>query len=80
MAPDAVPSAWGPGAAVELLREALDAAHGAANRTLWLEVVVRQLRARRFYEREGLFLDDRMEPGSNGLFDLLYYRHHQPAP
>jgi GNAT superfamily N-acetyltransferase len=75
-----VPSAWGTGAAAELLHEALDAAHRVGHRTVWLEVVDRQLRARRFYEREGFVLDRAMAPGSNGLFDLLCYRHEQPAP
>jgi GNAT superfamily N-acetyltransferase len=34
-----VPSAWGIGAAVGLLQGALDAAHRAGHRTVWLEVV-----------------------------------------
>ncbi len=75
-----VPSAWGTGAAVRLLRGALEAVHQAGHRTIWLEVVDRQERARRFYEREGFHLDAEMEPGSNGLFNLVYYRHDQPAP
>jgi GNAT superfamily N-acetyltransferase len=75
-----IPSAWGTGVAGELLREALNAAREVGNRTVWLEVVERQTRARRFYEREGFVLDNTMEPGSNGLFDLLCYRHDQPAP
>ena len=70
-----IPSAWGSGAAVELLHCALDAVHRVGHQTLWLEVVDRQLRARRFYEREGFVIDDTLEPGSNGLFDLIYYRH-----
>ena len=75
-----VPSAWGTGAAVGLLHRALEATHQAGHRTVWLQVVDRQLRARRFYEREGFVFDSTMEPGSNGLFELLYYRHDQPAP
>jgi GNAT superfamily N-acetyltransferase len=75
-----VPSAWGTGAASGLLHGALRAAHRAGHSAVWLEVVDRQLRARRFYEREGFVLDHTMEPGSNGLFNLLYYRHDQPVP
>jgi len=75
-----IPSAWGSGAAVELLRGALSAAHRAGHRTIWLQVVDRQERARRFYEREGFRLDNTKEPGSNGFFDLLIYRHDQTAP
>lgn len=75
-----LPSAWGTGVATGLLDAALDAAHRAGNRTVWLQVVDRQTRARRFYEREGFVLDNAMAPGSNGLFDLLRYRHDQPAP
>jgi GNAT superfamily N-acetyltransferase len=74
-----VPSAWGTGAATRLLKGALDAAHQAGNHTVWLRVVDRQMRARRFYEREGFVLDNTLEPGSNGLFELLHYRHDQPA-
>lgn len=75
-----IPSAWGNGTATGLLHEALDATQEAGHRSVWLEVVGRQMRARRFYEREGFMLDDTMEPGFNGLFDLLRYRHDQPAP
>jgi GNAT superfamily N-acetyltransferase len=75
-----IPSAWGTGTAKGLLHEALDAAHRAGHRTVWLQVVDRQMRARRFYEWEGFILENTMKPGSNGLFDLLYYRHDQPAP
>lgn len=75
-----VPPAWGTGAAVELLTGALKAVHDAGNESTWLEVVDRQARARRFYEREGFVLDSTMGPRSNGLFDLIYYRHDQPAP
>ena len=74
-----IPSAWGTGTAKGLLDEALDSANRGGHRTVWLEVVDRQMRARRFYEREGFILDNTMKPGSNGLFDLLYYRHDQPA-
>jgi GNAT superfamily N-acetyltransferase len=72
------PSAWGTGAAVELLRSALEAVHEAGHRSVWLRVVDRQGRARRFYEREGFVLETAMKPGSNGLFDLIHYRHDQP--
>ena len=75
-----VASAWGSGAAVELLGGALEAVRHAGHHSTWLEVVDRQARARRFYEREGFVLDTTMGPGSNGLFDLIYYRHDQPAP
>jgi GNAT superfamily N-acetyltransferase len=75
-----IPSAWGTGVAGNLLHEALNAASEVGNRTVWLEVVERQARARRFYEREGFVLDKTIEPESNGLFDLLCYRHDQPAP
>jgi GNAT superfamily N-acetyltransferase len=74
-----IPSAWGSGAAVGLLRVALDVAHEAGNQSIWLEVVDRQARARRFYEREGFVIETAMKPGSNGLFDLIYYRHDQPT-
>ena len=74
-----VPSAWGTGAAVDLLHGALDAAHCAGHDTVWLEVVDRHARARRFYEREGFVLDTAMASSSNGLFDLLCYRHDEPA-
>ena len=74
-----IPSAWGTGTANGLLHNALDVAHRAGHHSVWLEVVDRQMRARRFYEREGFVLDNTMKPGSNGLFDLLYYRHNQPA-
>ncbi len=75
-----IPSAWGTGTATGLLHAALDAANEAGHRSVWLEVVDRQTRARRFYEREGFTLDDTMKPGFNGLFDLLRYRHDQPVP
>ena len=72
-----IASAWGTGTATGLLHNALDMAHQAGHHTVWLEVVDGQMRARRFYEREGFVLDTTMTPGWNGLFDLLYYRHHQ---
>jgi GNAT superfamily N-acetyltransferase len=75
-----LPNAWGTGAAVGLLGGALEAVHEAGHRSMWLEVVTRQGRARRFYEREGFVLDTTMEPGSNGLFELVYYRHDAPGP
>jgi GNAT superfamily N-acetyltransferase len=75
-----VPSAWGTGAAVDLLRAALDAVHNAGHASVWLRVVDLQSRARRFYEREGFVVETAMNPGSNGLFDLIYYRHDVPGP
>jgi GNAT superfamily N-acetyltransferase len=75
-----VPSAWGTGVAVELLRESVAAVHKAGHRSIWLEVVDPQARARRFYEREGFVRDRSMPPGSNGLFQLIYYRHDQQVP
>jgi GNAT superfamily N-acetyltransferase len=74
-----VPSASGTGAATELLHAALAAVHDAGHRSTWLEVVAKQVRARCFYEREGFVQDQTMEPGSNGLVELLHYRHDQPA-
>ena len=74
-----VPSAWGTGAAVELLRTALEAVHEAGHRSVWLQVVDRQARARRFYEREGFVLETAMKPGSNGHFELIHYRHDLPV-
>ena len=73
-----VPSAWGTGVGVELLRAALGAVHQAGHRSLWLVVVDHQTRARRFYEREGFVLETSITPGSNGLFDLVHYRYDYP--
>jgi GNAT superfamily N-acetyltransferase len=75
-----IPSAWGTGTANGLLHQSLSAAHECGHRTVWLDVVEPQARARRFYEREGFVLDKTRKPGSNALFNLLYYRHDQPAP
>ncbi len=70
-----IPSAWGTGVAAALLDQAIVAVRGVGHRTVWLEVVEAQARARCFYEREGWRLDARMPPGTNGLFRLLYYRY-----
>lgn len=75
-----VPSAWGTGAAVQLLDAALSAAEEEGHPTIWLEVVEPHARARRFYEREGFEVDAAMEPGSNGLFNLIYYRYGEAVP
>jgi GNAT superfamily N-acetyltransferase len=74
-----VPSAWGTGVGVALLRAALEAVQQAGHRSVWLVVVDRQTRARRFYEREGFVLETGMTPGSNGLFDLVHYRYDHPV-
>lgn len=47
------PRAWGSGAASALLARALDALRAAGVRTAWLKTEERNVRARRFYEREG---------------------------
>lgn len=70
-----VPEAWGTGAASALVDASLAEAHRAGRRTVWLEVVEAQSRARRFYEREGWRLDESIPPRSNGLVHLLHYRH-----
>jgi GNAT superfamily N-acetyltransferase len=69
-----VPRCWGTRAARDLL----------AAGTRWmaqqdwtaarLRVVSTQLRARRFYEREGWRPDPDVAPAHNGLFPLVYYR------
>lgn len=47
------PRGWGSGAAKALLDAALDALRGAGCRQAWLSTEERNLRAIRFYEREG---------------------------
>jgi GNAT superfamily N-acetyltransferase len=66
-----VPSAWGAGAAKALLDAALSAVWGVGHRSVLLEVIEAQGRARRFYEREGWWLDESTAPRTNGLFRLL---------
>ena len=68
------PSAWGTGAATQLLRAMMDRIAACGHRSARLSVVEPQTRARRFYEREGWSLDPEMAPASNGLFRLIYYR------
>lgn len=68
------PDAWGQGIASALLGSATrwiaDRGHPSAR----LRVVEVQARARRFCEREGWQLDDRMLAAHNGFFPLVYYR------
>lgn len=68
------PSAWGTGAATQLLRAMTDRIAACGHPVARLSVVESQTRARRFYEREGWNLDPEMAPASNGLFRLIYYR------
>jgi GNAT superfamily N-acetyltransferase len=75
-----VPAAWGTGAASALVDASLAEAHRAGRRTVWLEVVEVQARARRFYEREGWRLDQSIPPRSNGFVRLLHYRHDVTTP
>jgi GNAT superfamily N-acetyltransferase len=66
------PDTWGQGIASALLASATgwiaDRGHSSAR----LRVVEGQARARRFYEREGWRLDDRMLAAHNGFFPLVY--------
>jgi GNAT superfamily N-acetyltransferase len=68
------PDQWGHGIASALLASATawiaDRGHPSAR----LRVVEEQARARRFYEREGWHLDERVAAASNGFFALVYYR------
>lgn len=68
------PSAWGTGAATQLLRAMTDRMFACGHRAARLSVVEPQARARKFYEREGWVLDAETAPESNGLFRLIYYR------
>ena len=69
-----IPTAWGTGAAHELLERGVAELSEAGHTTCGLRVAEGQSLARRFYEREGWQLDLEREPGSNGLVKLLFYR------
>jgi GNAT superfamily N-acetyltransferase len=71
------PAEWGSGVASDLLDYALAEAWAVGHVACWLRVVEPQIRARRFYEREGWCLDSSMLPSTNGLYPLLYYRRDQ---
>ena len=68
----AIPPVCGTDVVVELLREPVAAGHKAGHRSNWCEVVDRQARARRFYERERFARDRSMPPGSNVFFPLTW--------
>jgi GNAT superfamily N-acetyltransferase len=67
-----VPAAWGTGVARELMQAALEwiAARGAQAAFLW--VGEENVRARRFYEREGWTADGEQRAGPLGPVELLY--------
>ena len=69
-----VPAAWGTGVGAELLGAALDwiAARGAQEALLW--VGDENLRARRFYEREGWAADGGTRTSPLGPVELRYRR------
>lgn len=69
-----VPAAWGTGVGVELMRVALDwiAVRGAQEALLW--VGEDNLRARRFYEREGWAADGGTRTSPLGPVELRYRR------
>lgn len=69
-----VPAAWGTGAGAELMRAALDwiAARGVQEALLW--VGEENLRARRFYEREGWAADGGTRTNPLGPVELRYRR------
>jgi GNAT superfamily N-acetyltransferase len=71
-----VPSAWGTGAAKQLLTSATDRMRECGHPFGRLRVVEAQVRARRFYEREGWRLEVETPPATNGFYALLYYRRH----
>ncbi len=68
------PEAWGRGVASALLTAGTDWIAERGHRSARLRVVEGQARARRFYERAGWRVDDRMPAAHNGFFPLLYYR------
>jgi len=68
------PAAWGQGIAPALLGTATGWIADRGHRAARLRVVEGQARARRFYEREGWQVDERMPPAHNGFFPLVYYR------
>jgi GNAT superfamily N-acetyltransferase len=69
-----VPAAWGTGVGAELMRVALDwiAVRGAQEAVLW--VGEDNLRARRFYEREGWAADGGTRTSPLGPVELRYRR------
>jgi GNAT superfamily N-acetyltransferase len=69
-----VPAAWGTGVGAELMGVALDwiAARGAPEALLWVGEA--NLRARRFYEREGWAADGETRTSPLGPVELRYRR------
>lgn len=66
-----VPEAWGSGVAARLMDAALGAVRGDA-REAFLWVVEENVRARRFYEREGWSADGETRPSALGPTELRY--------
>jgi GNAT superfamily N-acetyltransferase len=72
-----VPAAWGSGLATRLMDAALDSVRGDAG-SAFLWVVEENIRARRFYEREGWVQEDESRATGLGPSEVRYSRSLTP--